>query len=72
MGPAFRVTRSRGELMAWPDSAQHPEDFPRLDPPARFMATVHPSAVLRADDRKKAYELFVTDLAVAADTLAGR
>jgi DNA polymerase len=72
MGPAFRVTRSRGELMAWPASAQHPEDFPQLDPPARFMATVHPSAVLRADDRKKAYELFVSDLAVAADALAGR
>src|SRR4029450_8487959 len=28
LGPAFRVTRSRGQLMPWPAAAQHPEDFP--------------------------------------------
>src|SRR5690242_14971135 len=28
LGPDFRVTRSRGQLLPWPASAQHPEDFP--------------------------------------------
>lgn len=70
MGPAFRVTRSRGELMPWPASAQHPEDFPELDPPGLFLATVHPSAVLRSDDRAGAYRAFAADLAVAVKAAA--
>jgi uracil-DNA glycosylase len=69
MGPAFRVTKVRGELMPWPASARHPEDFPEIDPPAQFMATVHPSAVLRSDDRLNAYKAFAADLAVAAKAL---
>jgi DNA polymerase len=68
-GSAFRVTRSRGQLLGWPDAAQHPEDFPVLDPPARFLATIHPSAVLRSDDRDAAYAGFAADLAVAAAAL---
>ena len=28
LGPSFRVTKSRGQLMPWPASAEHPEDFP--------------------------------------------
>jgi DNA polymerase len=63
-GPSFRVTRSRGELMAWPASAQHPEDFPVAE--IRALATIHPSAVLRADDRDAAYNGLVEDLRVAA------
>ncbi|GAA1834338.1 UdgX family uracil-DNA binding protein [Luedemannella flava] len=70
VGPAFRVTRSRGELLPWPASAQHPGDFPELDPPALFLATVHPSAVLRSDDRQAAYQAFAADLAVAAKAAA--
>ena len=70
-GPAFRVTRSRGQLLPWPASAEHPEDFPTTDPPAVLMATVHPSAILRADDRETAYEAFVADLSVAAGALRG-
>jgi DNA polymerase len=64
-GPAFRVTRSRGEPLPWPASAEHPDDFP-ADRSAVFLATIHPSAVLRADDREEAYAGFVADLAVAA------
>lgn len=68
-GPSFRVTRHRGELMDWPEAAEHPDDFPRSDPPARFLATVHPSAVLRADDREDAFAAFVADLRVAAGVI---
>jgi len=70
IGPAFRVPRSRGELLAWPQSSQR-DDYPEQDPPARLMATVHPSAVLRAEDRDGAYEEFVADLVVAAAALRG-
>jgi DNA polymerase len=69
-GSSFRVTLSRGQLLPWPESARHPEDFPVLDPPARFLATLHPSAVLRADDRDRAYEGLTADLAVVAAALA--
>lgn len=52
-GPDFRLTQHRGEV---------------LDPPEttagswRAMATVHPSAVLRSQDRDQAYAEFVHDL----------
>jgi uracil-DNA glycosylase len=68
-GPSFRVTKTRGQLFPWPDAAQHPEDFPSLDPPAQFMATIHPSAVLRSDDRDEAYAGFAADIAVVAAVL---
>jgi uracil-DNA glycosylase family protein len=67
-GPAFRVTRSRGELLPWPASAQHPEDFPVGE--LKAMATIHPSAVLRANDRDAAYNGLVDDLKIAAGTLS--
>jgi DNA polymerase len=35
------------------------------------MATLHPSAILRADDRDAAYAGFVADLQVAAGVLSG-
>ncbi|MEU4568575.1 UdgX family uracil-DNA binding protein [Micromonospora sp. NPDC023956] len=79
LGPAFRVTRQRGELLPWPASAQHPEDFTRVPvdsagrvadaPPARLLATIHPSAVLRADNQEIAYRGLVADLTVAARAL---
>ncbi|BCJ54836.1 uracil-DNA glycosylase [Actinoplanes sp. NBRC 14428] len=68
LGPSFRVTRSRGQLMPWPASAQHPEDFPVAE--LQALATIHPSAVLRADDRDAAYRSLVDDLKVAATALA--
>ncbi|MEV6926945.1 UdgX family uracil-DNA binding protein [Dactylosporangium sp. NPDC051485] len=61
LGPAFRVTRERGVPLAWPRRAEHPEDFPGA-PEAVLVATVHPSAVLRADDREAAFEGMVADL----------
>ena len=56
MGPAFRVSKQRGEVMPSP-----------LGTPV--LATVHPSSILRATDepsRKAAMASFVADLKVAA------
>jgi hypothetical protein len=36
-----------------------------------LLATIHPSAVLRADDREGAYRGLVADLTVVAQALAG-
>jgi uracil-DNA glycosylase len=68
-GPAFRVTKSRGQVLDWPAVAEHPGDFPTMDPPARFVATVHPSAVLRSDDREAAFGELVADLRVVRGLL---
>jgi uracil-DNA glycosylase family protein len=66
MGQDFRVTRSRGVLLPWParddGDASHAAVF--------FLATIHPSAVLRADDRETAYAGLVSDLRLAAQVLA--
>lgn len=62
-GPSFRVTRSRGSLLEWPA----PYDDGTPGPQA--LATIHPSAVLRADDRDAALTGLVADLTVAARTL---
>jgi uracil-DNA glycosylase len=67
LGPEFRVTRSRGVLLPWPDSADNPADFPKEV--ASILATIHPSAVLRADDREEAYRGLVADLRVVAEEL---
>jgi DNA polymerase len=58
LGRSFRVTASRGQLVEW-----------ELDP--LVLATIHPSAVLRAGDRREAmYEGLVDDLQVAATAIA--
>jgi DNA polymerase len=67
LGPDFRVTRSRGVLMPWPSSSNQPDDFPPDE--AQILATIHPSAVLRADNRNVAYESLVDDLKVVAAAL---
>jgi DNA polymerase len=69
LGPSFRVTKQRGELLPWPESAWHPEDFAQPGGSAKVMATLHPSAILRADDRETAYQGLVADLQVAASVL---
>jgi DNA polymerase len=54
LGPAFRVTKQRGEV---------------LPGPPRMLATVHPSSILRAPDgetRAKEHAGFVADLKAAA------
>jgi uracil-DNA glycosylase len=59
LGPGFRVTRQRGELL---DSDLAP----------KVLATVHPSSILRAPDgesRKLAYEGFVADLVKVAQAV---
>ena len=74
-GPSFRVTKSRGVLLPWPASAHDPEAFERAEDGAASsafaLATIHPSAVLRADNRDAAYDGLVSDLRVAAGALAG-
>jgi uracil-DNA glycosylase family protein len=64
LGPSFRVTRQRGQLIPRP-----PIDDETARQNACYVATVHPSAVLRADDRDAAYAGLVDDLRVAAGVL---
>ncbi|MGI8538048.1 MAG: UdgX family uracil-DNA binding protein [Mycobacteriales bacterium] len=64
-GPAFRVTQSRGILLPWPPSG----DAERFGS-GQALATLHPSAVLRADDVAAARAGLVADLRVAAQALA--
>jgi uracil-DNA glycosylase family protein len=52
LGSSFRVSKQRAQLVRFELDGR---DF-------RAMATVHPSAVLRADDRDEAYGAFVDDL----------
>jgi DNA polymerase len=60
LGKQFRVSRQRGE---WVDSPLAP----------RVMATIHPSAILRAEEnRREQMQLFVGDLKKAAEALEGR
>lgn len=59
LGAAFRLTQHRGEVL----------DAPNTQAPV--LATIHPSAVLRATDRDAAYQEFVADLRVAAAALDG-
>ncbi|MFI5565795.1 UdgX family uracil-DNA binding protein [Streptomyces sp. NPDC051740] len=59
LGSSFRVTRVRGTVL---EEEIHGR-------PERLVPTVHPSAVLRADDRETAYRGLVSDLKVAAQAL---
>jgi DNA polymerase len=63
-GPSFRVTQSRGVLLPWPPSG----DDARYGS-GQALATLHPSAVLRADDRDAALAGLVADLRVVAGVL---
>jgi len=58
-GPKFRVTRQRGEIITLPNGIE-------------ATATVHPSAILRADDdrRDAEYADFVDDLRHIAERLS--
>ena len=58
LGPSFRITKQRGQVVDLPDHD------------ACAVATIHPSAILRAEDRESMYQGFVADLRVAAETLA--
>ncbi len=65
LGSSFRVGERRGVLLPMPD----PFAEQRRAAPGRLLATVHPSAVLRADDREAAFRGLVADLSVAARVL---
>jgi DNA polymerase len=56
LGKQFRVTKERGRLV-------------ESDLAPKVLATVHPSSILRADDRETQMRLFVEDLKVAAELL---
>ncbi|MCA1824279.1 MAG: UdgX family uracil-DNA binding protein [Mycobacteriales bacterium] len=56
LGPSFRVTQHRGEFLPWP-------------PDAVITATVHPSSILRSDDREAQLALLVADLRLVAKRL---
>ncbi len=58
-GSSFRVTRERGSLIEQDVHGRH----------ERVVATIHPSAVLRADDREAVRAGLVSDLEVAAGAL---
>jgi len=58
LGRQFRVTKQRGEPI---DSELAPH----------VLATIHPSAILRSDDRDTEYAAFVRDLRVVTRLLAG-
>jgi uracil-DNA glycosylase family protein len=62
LGANFRVTRQRGETFPFPPSTA-------TAGPPWIMATIHPSAVLRADDSEQAYGGLVADLRIAAGLL---
>jgi uracil-DNA glycosylase family 4 len=57
LGTGFKVTQERGKVIELPDR------------PERAVATVHPSSVLRSDDREAAYQALVADLVAAASVL---
>ncbi len=59
LGSGFKVTQVRGTVL---EEEIHGR-------PERLLPTVHPSSVLRADDRDAAYQGLVTDLEVAARIL---
>ncbi|KMS92975.1 DNA polymerase [Streptomyces regensis] len=59
LGSSFRVSQVRGTVL---EEEIHGR-------PERLVPTVHPSAVLRADDREQAYQGLVADLKVAARAL---
>jgi DNA polymerase len=60
-GPSFRVTQEHGQLLNPPELISHSV--------AAVLATVHPSAVLRADDRQAVYAGLRDDMQAAADAL---
>ncbi|GHB27898.1 hypothetical protein GCM10010346_59220 [Streptomyces chryseus] len=57
LGSSFRVTKQRGMLLPLEGRGES------------GVATLHPSAVLRAHDREAAYEGLVSDLRMAARAL---
>ena len=56
LGSSYRVTKQRGQRL-------------ELDDGTPAVGTVHPSSVLRTEDRESAYAAFVSDLEVVASVV---
>ncbi|CNG25813.1 Uracil DNA glycosylase superfamily protein [Mycobacterium tuberculosis] len=77
LGSSFRVTKQRGRLMplpaletlGTPSAARELGDEPPERADAQLLATIHPSAVLRAEDREAVYAGLLDDLKIAASAL---
>jgi DNA polymerase len=71
LGPRFRLSQHRGELLSWPPDGGEFSSDPT--PIAVVAATIHPSAVLRArdaDERASAHSGLVADLQVVARAMS--
>ncbi|MGY2873727.1 uracil-DNA glycosylase [Marmoricola sp. URHA0025 HA25] len=64
-GSSFKVGEKRGRLIDWPLETLTVEQ-----PPDWVLATIHPSAALRAENRDEMYAGLVADLRIAASALA--
>jgi DNA polymerase len=62
LGSTFKVTEERGRLREWPADAPGQADW--------MLATTHPSAVLRSQERDRDFAHLVADLRVVAEALA--
>ncbi|GAA0225209.1 UdgX family uracil-DNA binding protein [Actinomadura nitritigenes] len=77
LGSSFRVTKLRGRLLALPDletigtpaAGRKIDATPPGDADTQVVATIHPSAVLRAEDRDAVYAGLLDDLRIAAQAL---
>jgi DNA polymerase len=63
LGSTFTVSRHRGVPLDWPASA--PPEVAAI----RLLATIHPSAVLRADNQDEAFTGLVRDLSLIPELL---
>ncbi|MGW1892348.1 UdgX family uracil-DNA binding protein [Streptomyces sp. NPDC002004] len=69
LGSSFRVSEQRGALLPWPDHLGNEQDAGGGGIRG-WVATIHPAAVLRADDDRDAvYAGLVSDLRIAANVL---
>ena len=69
-GSTFRVTKQRGEILDWPPPAG--PYMASTVPVTAALATIHPSAVLRArtaDERETAFDGLVADLRIVEKLL---
>ncbi len=69
IAPSFRITKDRGRLLPRPGTLGEEEAGVQQ---SWFLATPHPSAILRAPDEERAaaYDTLVADLRVVASALA--